>query len=72
MTARLPLGLIASHPRQVSEHTILMGHTCTQSSTRIFVKMRKSAKENGVREEGSEESQETEDGIIKKATHPHI
>lgn len=33
VTARLPLGLIASCPRQVSEHTFLMGHTHNQVHT---------------------------------------
>lgn len=38
MTARLPLGLIASPPRQVSEHTFLMGHTHNQIHNSIFLK----------------------------------
>lgn len=62
VTARLPLGLIASRTRQVSEHTFLMGHAHTQSSAHIFFKNRKKPQEIKIRQEGGtwEKRQETQ------------
>lgn len=46
VTARLPLGLIASRPRQVSEHTFPMGHAHTQSGAQFLFKKGKTTREN--------------------------
>lgn len=65
VTARLPLGLIASRPRQVSEHTFLMGHTHNQVYTDFFLKNKgKNTRENDTT--GKKEVIETGNTIKRK------